>query len=514
MILDAVLKGTTDYSTTIRIVDSSDGTPETGVVFNTAGIDLWYRRPGAAHSSITEATQTEAGAHTDGGFVHISDGYYRLDLPDAAVATGVDYVDVGGTVTGMVVIGGRIRLTDFDLSDGVRGGLTALPNAAADAAGGIPISDAGGLDLDAIPTTLAAILVDTGTTLDTKLNDIQGATFNTSTDSLEAIRNHGDSAWTGSRTTSDSGTAQAGSTSSITLQSGASATDDTYNGQVVYISSGTGAGQSRAIGDYVGSTKVVTVITNWATAPDNTSVYEIYPDDITEIPTIPTVAQIADGVWDENTAGHTTSGTFGEQVKNDIDAILADTGELQADWADGGRLDVIQDAILADTGELQSDWTDGGRLDAIQDAILADTVALGSPAGVDFAADIAAIKAETASILTDTATLGTPVNADFSADIAANLAAINALNNISTADVNTQMLDVLNTDTFAEPTGVPSATATLVTKLGYLYMALRNQIDVTATKKTFHDDAGVPEWEKDLSDNGTTYSESEAKATA
>ena len=36
-----------------------------------------------------------------------------------------------------------------DLDDGVRAGLTALPNAAADAAGGLPISDAGGLDLDA-----------------------------------------------------------------------------------------------------------------------------------------------------------------------------------------------------------------------------------------------------------------------------------------------------------------------------------------------------------------------------
>lgn len=35
-----------------------------------------------------------------------------------------------------------------DFSDSVRLGLTALPNAAADAAGGLPVSDAGGLDLD------------------------------------------------------------------------------------------------------------------------------------------------------------------------------------------------------------------------------------------------------------------------------------------------------------------------------------------------------------------------------
>jgi hypothetical protein len=42
--------------------------------------------------------------------LHIGDGYYRLDLPDAAVASGVDGVMVGGTVTGMVVIGCYVPL--------------------------------------------------------------------------------------------------------------------------------------------------------------------------------------------------------------------------------------------------------------------------------------------------------------------------------------------------------------------------------------------------------------------
>ncbi len=36
--------------------------------------------------------------------------------------------------------------------------------------------------------------------------------------------------------------------------------------------------------------------------------------------TLPTNASIADAVWDEATVGHTTAGTFGEQVKTDIDA--------------------------------------------------------------------------------------------------------------------------------------------------------------------------------------------------
>lgn len=174
----AVLKGATDQSVVIRIVDSVNGTPETGVVFNTAGIDLWYRREGAVKVSITEATLSAlSDVHSDGGFLHIGDGYYRLDLPDAAVASGSNGVVVGGTVTDMVVIGTYMHLVDYNPQDAVRLGLTALPNAAADAAGGLPISDAGGLDLDArIGTDIPAILVDTGTTLQAELDGIQADT--------------------------------------------------------------------------------------------------------------------------------------------------------------------------------------------------------------------------------------------------------------------------------------------------------------------------------------------------
>ena len=164
-LLDIVKKGSTDRSVTIRIIDSGDGTPETGVVYNTEGIDLWYRREGATVTAITEVTQTVSGAHSDGGVVHIGTGEYRLDLPDAAFATGAQYVDVGGTVTGMIVIGGRVRLVDVDLEDTVRAGLTALPNAAAAATGGLYIrgTGAGAINQDAngrIDVNIAAISTD------------------------------------------------------------------------------------------------------------------------------------------------------------------------------------------------------------------------------------------------------------------------------------------------------------------------------------------------------------------
>ncbi len=115
-LLDIVKKGSTDRSVAVRIIDSTDGTPETAVAYNTSGIDLWYRREGSAKVSITEVTLAAlTTAHADGGFLAVGDGEYRLDLPDAAFATGANYVDIGGTVTGMIVIGGRVRLTDFSL---------------------------------------------------------------------------------------------------------------------------------------------------------------------------------------------------------------------------------------------------------------------------------------------------------------------------------------------------------------------------------------------------------------
>jgi hypothetical protein len=188
-----VKKGTTDVTVYVRVIDSSDGTPETSVAYDTAGIDLWYMRDGADHTAITEATQTAAGAHSDGGFVHISDGWCRLDLPDAACATGVDGVMVGGTITGMLVLGCYIPLVAYDPYDTVRMGMTALPNAAADAAGGLPISDAGGLDLDAqIGTDIDAILTDTaeigtaGAGLTALLT--QGATIDGSITTIELMR--------------------------------------------------------------------------------------------------------------------------------------------------------------------------------------------------------------------------------------------------------------------------------------------------------------------------------------
>lgn len=73
----------------------------------------------------------------------------------------------------------------------------------------------------------------------------------------------------------DTGTAQAGASTTITLKSSSSSVDDYFNGLYITITGGTGSGQVRIITDYVGSTKVATVDSAWTTAPNSTSTYSI-----------------------------------------------------------------------------------------------------------------------------------------------------------------------------------------------------------------------------------------------
>jgi hypothetical protein len=159
------------------------------------------------------------------------------------------------------------------------------------------------------------------------------------------------------------GTAQAGAASTITLDAGASSITDYYvgiesNRLAVAITSGTGAGQIRAITAYNGTTKVATVDSAWTTNPANGSLFSIVqaassgggtdwssnertaikailgipssgstPADPTvgildtirdNVGNIPNAAQVAAAIADEPLAGHTTPGTLGK--------VLSDAG--------------------------------------------------------------------------------------------------------------------------------------------------------------------------------------------
>lgn len=168
-----ILKGTTSKSIDIFVRDSSasTGVGLTGLLFNTASLTAYYHRPGSAATAITLATLASATAsYSSGGFIAIDGtnmpGLYRLDLPDAVLAAGVDEVVVmlrGATNMEPVVL--EIQLTSINLNDSVRAGLTALPNAAATASGGLFTrgTGAGQINQDAngrIDVNIAAISTD------------------------------------------------------------------------------------------------------------------------------------------------------------------------------------------------------------------------------------------------------------------------------------------------------------------------------------------------------------------
>lgn len=72
-----------------------------------------------------------------------------------------------------------------------------------------------------------------------------------------------------------SGTISSATSLSVVI-SGSSATDDIYNTHVIEIISGKGKTQSRNIEDYDGTTKTITVSTQWLIIPDTTSMYVIH----------------------------------------------------------------------------------------------------------------------------------------------------------------------------------------------------------------------------------------------
>jgi hypothetical protein len=209
------------------------------------------------------------------------------------------------------------------------------------------------------------------------------------------------------------GTAQSATGTTLVLASGAAFADDELIGATILITGGTGVGQARTITDYVGATDTATVDT-WTTTPSGTITYKVFgtpPASATAVPAVNLVqvggsttdvsalaTNVAAILVDTGTTLPATLDTIDNFLDTEIAAILADTNELQTDWANGGRLDLLLDgaasagdpwttalpgaysagtagyiigtdlaSVLADTNELQTDWANGGRLDLLLD---------------------------------------------------------------------------------------------------------------------------------------------------
>lgn len=86
-----------------------------------------------------------------------------------------------------------------------------------------------------------------------------------------------------------------------------------------------------------------------------------------------------------------------------------------------------------------------------------------------------------------------------------------AQNDLSAAEVNAEVLDVLNTDTFGEPgQETPAATTTLADKISYIYKAWRNKKDNDgSTTQLYADDASTVDQKQTTSESGGTVTKGE-----
>lgn len=331
-----VLGGATDFSVVIRIVDSADGTPELGVLFNTAGMALQYRRELAANVAITEATLAAlTTAHADGGFLEIGNGYYRLDLPDAAVAAGVRGCLVHGIVTGMVVIGCYIEILGYDQTAALAtptnitaGTITTVTNLTnAPTAGDLTATMKTSVTT-AVPT--AAVIADAVLDEDMTAHQTQGSLGQAIGDPVAV-------------------------TDSIYKAVVTDATGATVGVDIVAMKVDT-----AAILVDTGTTLDARIPAALVSGRMDASVGAIAANAITAASMAADAgAEIADAVWDEDATGHQTQGTFGQAIGDPV----ADTN-------------TIFKAVVTDA------------------------------AGVNIAADIVAVKAETAEIVADTAEIG------------------------------------------------------------------------------------------------------------
>jgi len=89
--------GSTDQTVYFHLRASADGTSKTGLAYNSAGAIASYIRTRGTRTAIALVTLVAADSdHSDGGFIEVdgtnAKGLYRLDIPDAAFASGVDEV--------------------------------------------------------------------------------------------------------------------------------------------------------------------------------------------------------------------------------------------------------------------------------------------------------------------------------------------------------------------------------------------------------------------------------------
>lgn len=126
----------------IRDSSSTTGAGLTGLAYNSSGLSAYYHRDTDTSATAITLADMTVGSFTSSGFKKIDDtnmpGWYQFCPPNAALASGAKscaFLLKGATNMAPVPI--EVQLVAVNPDDAVRMGMTALPNAAAEAAGGL-----------------------------------------------------------------------------------------------------------------------------------------------------------------------------------------------------------------------------------------------------------------------------------------------------------------------------------------------------------------------------------------
>ena len=451
--------------------------------------------------------------------------------PTVAGVPEVDLTHVAGVTTNVAALATNVDaiLTDTAVIGAAGAGLTAVPwNAAWDAEVQSEVDDAlvaqrldellnADSDIDGVaPPTVGSVFHEL-------LTKTAGSfTYDQTTDSLEAVRDRGDAAWitaTGFATAAVCTEARLAELDAANLPA---TTDEILTDTAVI--GAAGAGLTAVPWNASWDAEVQSEVDDALVAQN----LDHLVGTATAIPAVVAGTYI-DQMMDDGTAVYdrTTdslqairdTAPLGTAMRGTDSAALASVcTEARLAELDAANLPAVTDAILVDTGTTLDAAL--AVVDANVDAILVDTAdmqpKLGTPAGTDMSADIAAVKVDTAAILVDTGTTldgripAALVGGRMDSDIGAKTGNV-ALSTQEKADVNAEVVDAVATDTYAEPgQGTPAATTTLAAKLNYLYKAWRNRVTQTATQYTLYaDNATTVDQKAAVSDDATTFDKGE-----
>jgi hypothetical protein len=210
----------------------------------------------------------------------------------------------------------------------------------------------------------------------------------------------------------------------------------------------------------------------------------------------------------ETTAGRVEA-RVASMANGSVTAAAIATDAIDADaMADGA----ITAATFA-AGAIDATAIANGAIDAATFAAGAvDAAALAADAGTEIGTAVWATAARTLTALDEDATT---LDLDATIRSAVGLAAADLDTQLgalpTAAEINAEVVDALNVDTYAEPgQGAPAATTSLVAKIGYLYKAWRNKKEQTATLHTLYNDDGTTAGQKStVSDDATTATRGE-----